>query len=147
MKDLEIYLKDKNEEITVLKSNIQNDLHELLNKYFELNLLLVSYKTQTKSHFTRKMIEIFNMRSVTNYLKKIKAITKRNKIDRVTLEAMEIINKPDRKNGKRKLNEKPSVLEIAELVGKIRSINEKGISDTSKGMVKSLIQQLQNDII
>jgi hypothetical protein len=146
--ELEKHIANKYQEIDELKGTIKDELDQLLNANFELSLLLHTYKAQTKSHFTRQLANLFDISigKVHDVLKKIKVIAKKNKVDRISLESMEIIDKPDRKNSKRKLNEKPAVLEIGELIGKIRNIQEKGISKTSKSMVRSLLEQLQKDM-
>jgi hypothetical protein len=148
MTQLELHIQKKYQEIAEMKETIKDELTELLDANFELNLLLQTYKTQTKSYFTRQLSNLFDISigNVNNALKKIKVIAKKNRVDRISLEAMDIIEKPDRKNSKRKLNEKPAVLEIGELIGKIRNINEKGLTNTSKGMVKTLLDQLQRDL-
>ena len=148
MTELELHIQKKYQEIAEIKDTVEDELDELLNANFELNLLLQTYKAQTKSHFSRQLSSLFDISigNVHNALKKIKIIAKKNRIDRISLEAMDIIDKPDRKNSKRKLNEKPAVLEIGELIGKIRNINEKGLTNISKGMVKTLLEQLQKDL-
>jgi hypothetical protein len=148
MTDLEIHIQKKYQEIDEIKDQVRDQLTELLNANFELNLLLQTYKAQTKSHFSRQLSNLFDISisTVHTALKKIKIIAKKNRVDRISLEAMDIIDKPDRKNSKRKLNEKPAVLEIGELIGKIRNINEKGLTTTSKGMVKTLLEQLSRDL-
>lgn len=148
MNQLEQHIQKKYEEIVVIKTEVKDSLLELLDCYFEMNLLLQTYKSQTKSHFTRQLSVLFDIPIgfVHNTIKKIKTVAKKNRIDRISLEAMEIIDKPDRKNSQRKINEKPAVLEIGELIGKIRNINEKGMSNTSKGMVKTLLEQLSRDL-
>lgn len=148
MNDLENHIQKKYQEIEAIKEVVKDELEQLLNANFELNLLLHTYKTNTKSHFTRQLGLLFDISvgHVHGVLKKIKTIAKKNRIDRISLEALDIIAKPDRKNSQRKLNEKPAVLEIGELIGKIRNINEKGISNSSRSMVKSLLEQLTKDI-
>lgn len=148
MTHLEEHIQKKYQEIDEIKDQVREQLNELLNNNFELNLLLQTYKAQTKSHFTRQLSNLFDISisTVHTALKKIKIIAKKNRVDRISLEAMDIIDKPDRKNSKRKLNEKPAVLEIGELIGKIRNINEKGLTNISKGMVKTLLDQLQKDL-
>jgi hypothetical protein len=148
MTELEIHIQKKYQEIEEIKDTVKDQLNDLLNANFELNLLLQTYKHNTKSHFTRQLSNLFDIsiNTVHTTLKKIKIIAKKNRIDRISLEAMDVIDKPDRKNSKRKLNEKPPVLEIGELIGKIRNINEKGLTNTSKGMVRTLLEQLQKDL-
>lgn len=149
MKDLEQRLKQNNSRIISLKKKIKDNLKEIHDLTIESAILLSTYKNQTKSYFSRSIAKLFKCKTVgeaNEAIRSYKLIAKKEKVDRIFLEELNVIEKPQRKNSQRKIDNKPDVLQIGELIGRLRHMNEKGLSITSKSIAKEMLKQLEKEL-
>jgi light-regulated signal transduction histidine kinase (bacteriophytochrome) len=148
MTELEKELKNINQRINKLRKRIKHDLQEIVSLVREGNLLLSTYKSQSKSYFSRNLARLFKCKEGTanQFVRSIKVMEKREKTDRIFLEELNIIEKPNRKNLNRSKASKPPILVLGELVGKIRHLNEQGLSDTNRAIAANMLTQLQGEL-
>jgi hypothetical protein len=148
MTELEQQIKKNRESILSITKQVKDLLSELQDVVKEQSMLLTTYKGTVKSYFSRKLSDLFEITpgEVNVDVKRTKAASKINKIDRVYLELLCIIQKPFRKNTTRKSITPNTLNTVANHLGQIRLLNEKGISKDSKVIIKQLLNQLQTEI-
>lgn len=148
MTDIEQELKATVKRIRYLTNRIKAQLHEIMDLTLKCKLLLEDYRRESKSYFNRNVSRIFNLPigTATRMRRSLAIVAKRQSIDRVTLEELNIIDKPMRKNNTTSKMDKPEILQLGELVGKIRHLNEKGLSEQNKAIANNMLIQLQQEL-
>ncbi len=134
-------IRDKIKSIRTLLSNLQRDIAKQ-------SILLDEFKRTTKGGYLMDLSDLLKitLRESQELNVNYKALIRRDKLDKLFLENMGIIDRKDRKKCQK--SKSPSPLKQAgNLVSKVRELDErKMIGSNERTIIKEMLSQLEREL-